>query len=398
LKGYPRHARRWRDPAQIAAEWEHAGTVEPALLRHQTIGKFWETLAEERITLLVTRETEHLILALRADATGAHVSYITLPHPSGVAVDRNNDMVHVASTRNPNKVFDFEPCGLDASAPGVEDGIEGPVLLPLRSRSFPGSLYLHDLALVGATLHGNAVGENAVVEFDTTAGYRRVWWPRSIEASGEPLFNRNHLQLNSIAASDTLAGSYFSASAATVSSRRPGHLNFLVDGRGVIFSGRSREPVVGGLTRPHSARLHEGRVWVDNSGYGTFGPCEDGRMTVAAALPGWTRGLCFAGHIAFVGTSRIIPGFERYAPGLVPQASVCGVHAVNVTTGEVLGSIVWPAGNQIFAVDWLASSVCRGFPFRPAGRARARERRLFYAFKRPRDRAGAAENPEARRR
>ena len=38
-----------------------------------------------------------------------------------------------------------------------------------------------------------------------------------------------------------MAVSYFSASTDTVSARRPGHRNFAVNRRGVIFSGATRE-------------------------------------------------------------------------------------------------------------------------------------------------------------
>src|SRR5207253_8648852 len=98
-----------------------------------------------------------------------------------------------------------------------------------------------------------------------------------------------HTQLNSIAAGSDLKNSFFSASCDRISSRRPGHKNFPVDGRGVIFSGATREPMARGLTRPHSARLHERKVWVDNSGYGEFGFIEDEQLSVISKLPGWTR-------------------------------------------------------------------------------------------------------------
>src|SRR5204863_6287126 len=135
----------------------------------------------------------------------------------------------------------------------------------------PGCLYLHDLALVGGELYGNAVGQNAVVRLSPEGRYERVWWPRSIERAGRPDFRRNYLQLNSIAAGRDLAGSFFSASAEAPSPRRPGQRHFPVDRRGVIFSGATREPVARGLTRPHSARLWQGALWVDNSGYGEVG-------------------------------------------------------------------------------------------------------------------------------
>ena len=42
-----------------------------------------------------------------------------------------------------------------------------------------------------------------------------------IDTAGGPVFDRNHLQLNSIAPGSGLSDSYFSASAATLSARRP---------------------------------------------------------------------------------------------------------------------------------------------------------------------------------
>lgn len=381
MKDFERHAAGWRDPAQVASQWQSAGDTDPSLLRSAVRGRWWETLAELKITLIVTRETEHLIIALRCDEDGPDVSFVRIPHPSGLAVDRVRQVIFVASTRNPNQVFDFEPaCGQQDQADRGGPSAEGASLLPVRSRLFPGSLYMHDLSLISGELHAAAVGQNAIVRLGADAGYERVWWPRAIETTEGPVFHRNHLQLNSIAAGDVVDDSYFSASAERMSSRRPGHLNFPVDRRGVIFSGRTREPVVRGLTRPHSARLRDGRLWVDDSGYGTFGPCEDGLLTVATRLPGWTRGLCFVGTIAFVGTSHVIPRYRRYAPGLEPASSECGVHAVNVRTGRVLGSIVWPGGNQIFGIDWIDSRTAVGLPFRTGRGTRKHERELFYSF------------------
>src|SRR5437016_9326645 len=114
-----------------------------------------------------------------------------------------------------------------------------------------------------------------------------------------PRLNRNYLQLNSIAPGKSLETSFFSASAAAPSRRRPGHLNFPVDRRGVIFAGATREVFGVGLTRPHSARLRGREVWVDNSGHGEVGRIVDDRFEPFACLPGWTRGLYFHGNLAF---------------------------------------------------------------------------------------------------
>ena len=75
----------------------------------------------------------------------------------------------------------------------------------------------------------------------------------------------------------------------------------------------------------------------------------------------------------------MIPKFAQYAPGLDVNASICAVHAVDIRSGEVLGSIVWPYGNQIFAIDWLPRMQTGGFPFEVAEQSRDCKT-LFYTF------------------
>lgn len=381
LRMWARHTAEWRDTAQICSQWRDAGVVDPALLETRADRGWWNTLAELGITLLVSREYEHLLMAASAPEGRPHFSFLSLPHPSGVAVDRKRNHVYVASTRNPNQVHTFAPASsaleredIRVKPPG------GAPLAPVISGFYPGCMYLHDLAMVGGELHGNAVGHNAVVRLLPDGSFKRVWWPKCIEMDGRPVFSRNHIQLNSIAAGKTLRSSFFSASSAAMGRLRPGHLNYPVNGRGVIFSGETREVVCTGLTRPHSARLHKGTVWVANSGYGELGFVSAGKLEVAARLPGWTRGLCLVGNVAFVGTSRVIPRFYRYAPGLDPARSRCAVHAVARNTGTILGTMEWPAGNQIFAIDWISSRATLGFPFEVRTRRKTSETAFFYSY------------------
>jgi hypothetical protein len=77
----------------------------------------------------------------------------------------------------------------------------------------------------------------------------------------------------------------------------------------------------------------------------------------------------------------VIPRFRAYAPGLDVDRSVCGLHALDVRTGEVIGNVRWPYGNQVFAVESVARSLTLGLPFTARNRSTGRGARdLFYAF------------------
>jgi uncharacterized protein (TIGR03032 family) len=337
----------------------------------QVVGDFWSTLRATNSTLVVTREYEHLVVALSA-APEPMATWLSLPHPSGLAVDIRNRAVHVACTRNPNQVMTLTPARMPGTAARV--------LMPATVQIFPGRLYLHDLAIVNDRLYGNAAGINAVVEL-SGARATPVWWPKTMARRGRPRTEHNYIQLNSIAAGKDLASSFFTASSSRPSARRPGHLNYPVDGRGVVFSGATRAVIAGGLTRPHSARLHHGRLWVANSGYGDLGWIQDGRFHTLARPGGWTRGLTFSADTAFVGTSRVLPRFSRYAPGLDCDRARCGVHAISLRDGRVLGSLFWPEGNQIFALGLVPLKWAPGLPFTGRAESRARMRATF-AFER----------------
>lgn len=380
--GHTRRDAAFRRPSEVVG-FAASRPPDPALFRACVRGPFWEILSEARVTLLVTREYEHLVLALGTSGGRPEASALELPHPSGLAVDPRAGTVHVACTRNPNVVLDLQQAvGLLKRADlKTRPDIRG-ALVPVRARFFPGSTYLHDLAFVGGVLYANAVGRNAVVRLGSRGDARLAWWPLAVERGGRPIEDRNYLQLNSIAAGRDLSSSFFTASAERPGARQPGDRNFPVDGRGVLLSGRTREPVAGGLTRPHSARLHQGAVWVDNSGYGELRRWTGRGWDVIARLPGWTRGLCFSNDVAFVGTSRVLPRFAAYAPGLRESACVCGVHAVSVLSGAILASLTWPAGDQIFAIEAVAAARRVTLPLAlPPGRGGRRERALFYAFR-----------------
>ncbi len=118
--------------------------------------------------------------------------------------------------------------------------------------------------------------------------------------------------------------------------------------------------IVRGLSMPHSPRWHGGRLWVCESGAGTFGFIDPttSRYTPIADVPGFTRGLDFAGGLAFIGLSQVresavfsgIPITER----LAESERTCGVCAVDLATGRVVALLRFESGVQeVFAVAVL---------------------------------------------
>jgi uncharacterized protein (TIGR03032 family) len=356
-----------RHAAEIyGTTFENAGITKETLSFKASVG-FAATLQQLGITLLASREYEHLLIALNSDnGTKVNQTFFHLPHPSGIAIDRNNHKMYVAATRNPNQIIEFgiSKHHLGRSKFGNYSPASG-VLLPARSKFYPGEYYFHDLAICKNKLFANSVGMNCVIEVDMNNATPEApkWWPKCIDQENVPDTRANYIQLNSIAMGNDLKSSFFSASGDHISARRPGHANYPVDKKGVIFSGKTREVMGAGLTRPHSARLHNSQVWVANSGYGQAGFISNGQFEPVYSFDGWTRGLCFVKNVLFVGVSRVLPRFRQYAPGIKTEAQTCAIVAIDTVTGNVLGDIKFPYGNQIFAIDFIDSTIAKGFAF-----------------------------------
>ena len=132
---------------------------------------------------------------------------------------------------------------------------------------------------------------------------------------------------------------------------------------GVLMDVASNEVVSRGFAMPHSPRVHDGRIWVLDSGRGELvvvDPATGGRETVTA-FPGYVRGLSFWGSLAFVGLSRIR---ETSVFGGLPIAAQkqelkCGIGVVDLRSGRQLASFQFSSGvEEIFAVEVLPGVRC----------------------------------------
>jgi uncharacterized protein (TIGR03032 family) len=235
----------------------------------------------------------------------------------------------------------------------------GPYSCRPRRAICPAPSDIHDLAKLGDDYFATVTGHNFLARLTIEKGWERVWWPGAVDGLGPAAFNQNYFQLNSIAAQGAPETSFYTAFSDLTSGPKPWKAGYGPEGKGVVFSGQTRSAIARGLTCPHSARLHQGRLWLCNSGFGSVGYI-DGHATLdagrtryveVARAPGFTRGLAFAGDIMFVGLSKVIPKYEPYAPGLAPDATRCGIWAFEASTGRYLASLSWPAGYQIYDVQ-----------------------------------------------
>jgi uncharacterized protein (TIGR03032 family) len=128
--------------------------------------------------------------------------------------------------------------------------------------------------------------------------------------------------LDAIRADRAVGGAY-----ARCDSRRPSHhpdgsRSDTIDGwrdrrtdGGIVMDVASNRIICEGLSMPHSPRVHDGTLWVLNSGTGELGKVVDfkkgmGKFKPVAFCPGFLRGLAFYGKYAFVGLSR--PRYKRF--------------------------------------------------------------------------------------
>ena len=123
---------------------------------------------------------------------------------------------------------------------------------------------------------------------------------------------------------------------------------------GVVIDVASGEAVATGLSMPHSPRWHDGRLWLLNSGKGQLGTVDpaSGAFEQVAFLPGFARGLAFAGGYAIIALS--LPRESRTFHGLplegvLEQRKVeprCGLAVVDLASGAI-AHWLWIGGTAV---------------------------------------------------
>jgi uncharacterized protein (TIGR03032 family) len=116
---------------------------------------------------------------------------------------------------------------------------------------------------------------------------------------------------------------------------------------GLLMDITTDEILVEGLSMPHSPRVHDGKIWLLNSGSGELGYVDPkrGAFEPVAFCPGYARGLAFVADHAVIGLS--LPRENRTFLGLVLDKELsqrgaeprCGLIVVDTNSGDTVGWI-----------------------------------------------------------
>jgi uncharacterized protein (TIGR03032 family) len=219
-----------------------------------------------------------------------------------------------------------------------------------RQAHFTGPIMAHDLAWSGGELWVVNTLFSCLCVLQPQFSFVPRWLPPFVSA----LVSEDRCHLNGLAA-DERQPRYVTAlgETDTAAGWRPGKAT-----GGCLIDVPTRQVLLRGLSMPHSPRLHNGHLWLLDSGHGRLGRYDEKtqRLEVVCELPGYTRGMDCFGRLAFVGLSRIretsvfggLPIAERRA------ALRCGVAIVDLDTGTLVASLLFNSGvEEIFDVKVL---------------------------------------------
>ena len=315
-------------------------------LRSVHTDNFPQILAELNSSLAVSTYQAGKLVLLRNEDGVLNTHFRVFEQPMGVAVSGGRLAIGTAASIQefhnvPDAARKIEPTGKHDAA-----------WLP-RLENVTGNVHIHEMAWVDGELWFVNTAFSCLAVRSNEFSFEPRWRPWFVSHYAPD--DRCHL--NGLAVVD---GRVRYVTALGETNTAGGWRENKRDG-GLLIDVEQNEVVARNLSMPHSPRWHDGRLWILNSGTGGFGTIDlaTGRYDEIARLPGFTRGLAFAGPLAFIGLSQVretavfsdIPLVEE----LRETDRCCGVWVVNIHSGEIVAFVKFEdALQEIFAVELLA--------------------------------------------
>jgi uncharacterized protein (TIGR03032 family) len=301
-------------------------------------------LAHLGLSLLVTTYQAGKLVLVHADSQRLCLQFLNFDQPMGIAVGPRKIAV---GTRRQVWLLNSAPDVARRIAPaGKHDAC-----FLARSCHVTGEIHGHEMGFADDELWMVNTQFSCLCTLNDEHSFVPRWQPPFITA----LAAEDRCHLNGLAIAEGRAR-YVTAlgQTDTVGGWRPGKAT-----GGCLLDVASGQTMVEGLCMPHSPRVHDGRLWLLDSGKGRLVRVEPGtnRCETVVELPGYCRGAAFVGPYAFVGLSRIR---ETATFGGIPIAErrhelKCGVWIVNWRTGQSLMFLEFKSGvEEIFDVQLLS--------------------------------------------
>jgi uncharacterized protein (TIGR03032 family) len=331
-----------------AASPETAPTPAPAptSLRAVHTPNFPALLRSLGASLLVTTYQAGKLVMIRDEGDHLNTHFRTFQAPMGLAL--RGERLAIGTSVQVWEYVDVPAVTAKLEPAGRHDAC----FLP-RSCHITGNIQIHEMAWgAGEELWVVNTRFSCLCTLDSSASFTPRWRPPFVTAL-EPT-DRCHL--NGLAMVDGRPR-FVTALGQT---NEPGGWRPEKARGGILMDITTGDLVTQGLSMPHSPRWHAGRLWVCESGAGTLGYIDPrtGKYEAVASTPGFTRGLDFAGNLAFVGLSQVretavfsgIPITER----LTAEERTCGVCVIDLNRGEPIALLRFEEGVQeVFAVQVL---------------------------------------------
>jgi uncharacterized protein (TIGR03032 family) len=300
-----------------------------------------ERLAKSGISFAVTSYQSGLLYFVGRNPNGGiNIHQTQLPKPMGLCM---NDRGNVSGSENaaPAKgltvtcnyqIMRFENVlQIEQAINNIFDACYVP-----RTVHVTGALDAHD---VGIGCDGEVIFVNTRFNCLATTSPRHsfevLWKPDFIN----DLVDEDRCHLNGLAMEN---GKPKYVTAVSRSNTIDGWRDRRADG-GIVIDVGNNKVVCEGLSMPHSPRLHNGVLYVLNSGTGELGRVDfkggkTGIFKPIAFCPGFLRGLSFHGNLAFVGLSK--PRYKRFEGLALGQRLKeadsepwCGVQIIDLSSG-----------------------------------------------------------------
>ncbi|HEY2785009.1 MAG TPA: TIGR03032 family protein [Fimbriiglobus sp.] len=321
---------------------------DPGPIRATHTPNFPSLLRQFNASLLVTTYQAGKLVMVRDDGDHLNIHFTTFKAPMGLALSDGGANLAIGTTLQAWEFRDVPAIARRREPSGKFDAC----YLPRRSH-VTGNVLVHEMAygddgqlwLVNTRF-------SCLATLDPESSFQPRWRPSFVtelepsdrcHLNGLGMMNGKPKYVTALGETNEMAG------------WRPNKAR-----GGILIDVDANAILCRGLSMPHSPRWHGDRLWVCESGSGTLGHVDGstGRYESVAAVPGFTRGLDFAGDLAFVGLSQVresalfsgIPITER----LAPEQRLCGVCAVDLRRGEMVGMLKFESEVQeIFAVAVL---------------------------------------------